>query len=140
MLQHYYFFFNWLFCGFFFQLNGINTQGENIADNGGAKEAYIAYNNWVERNGPEGTLPGLKYNEKQLFWISLAQSRCTVGRDEYNKNKILTGYHAPNEFRIIGVVNNLPEFAYDFNCPEGTKMNPTKKCQVWQIKTYTRIS
>ncbi|XP_055299905.1 neprilysin-2-like isoform X2 [Sitodiplosis mosellana] len=112
-------------------LNGVNTQGENIADNGGTKESYIAYNKWVQRNGPEGTLPGLKYNQKQLFWISFAQSRCTVARDEFTKNKILTGFHAPNEFRIVGVLNNMPEFAYDFNCPEGTKMNPTHKCKVW---------
>ncbi|XP_031621713.1 neprilysin-2-like [Contarinia nasturtii] len=113
-------------------LNGVNTQGENIADNGGAKEAYIAYNKWVERNEAEPILPGLNsYNQNQLFWISFAQSRCTVAREEFTKNKILTGQHAPNEYRIIGVLNNMPEFAYDFNCPEGTKMNPAKKCKVW---------
>lgn len=113
------------------QLNGINTQGENIADNGGAKEAYYAYNKWVERNGPEGTLPGLKYNQNQLFWISFGQSRCTVAREGYLKNQILTGVHSLNEFRINGVLNNMPEFAYDFNCPVGTNMNPVDKCEVW---------
>lgn len=62
------------------QLNGINTQGENIADNGGIKESYLAYLKWVQQNGPELKLPGLKYTPQQLFWISAAQNWCSVDR------------------------------------------------------------
>lgn len=113
------------------QLNGINTQGENIADNGGIKEAYKAYNKWVKRNGAELKLPGLKYSPNQMFWISSAQTWCAVARSNYNKNKITTGVHSPNEFRVIGPISNLAEFGIDFNCPSGTKMNPKEKCEVW---------
>lgn len=112
-------------------MNGINTQGENIADNGGLKEAYLAYNNYVKKNGAEGVLPGLRYNQNQLFWLSYGQLWCSVARNEYNKNKITTGVHSPNEFRVNGVISNMREFAFDFNCPERTKMNPIDKCEVW---------
>lgn len=112
-------------------MNGINTQGENIADNGGIKEAYLAYTNWVNRNEPEGILPGLKYNQKQLFWIAFAQTWCAASRTAFNKNKVTTGFHSTNEFRVIGPLSNMNEFSYDFNCPEGTRMNPLKKCAVW---------
>ena len=58
------------------KLNGIKTQGENIADNGGIKKAYLAYKKLVEAQGDEPKLPGLDYSSKQLFWISAAQIWC----------------------------------------------------------------
>lgn len=112
-------------------VNGINTQGENIADTGGVKYAYRGYNKWVEDNGPEPTLPGLKYNQKQLFWISVAQIWCSVSRDAEMKNTISLGIHAPAQFRVEGPLHNSQEFAEDFSCPVGSKMNPTAKCEVW---------
>lgn len=61
-------------------MNGINTQGENIADNGGIKESYLAYQRWTEENEPEPRLPGLDYSPQQMFWISAAQTWCSVYR------------------------------------------------------------
>ncbi|XP_012252045.2 neprilysin-2 isoform X2 [Athalia rosae] len=112
-------------------VNGINTQGENIADNGGIKEAYLAYKDWVERNGPEPKLPGLKYTPEQMFWISAANTWCSKYRPESMKLRITTGFHSPGEFRVLGPMSNMKEFAMDFNCPLGSVMNPEHKCSVW---------
>ncbi|KAJ8668518.1 hypothetical protein QAD02_010181 [Eretmocerus hayati] len=112
-------------------LNGINTQGENIADNGGIKEAYLAYEDWVRRNGPEPLLPGLDYSPQQMFWISAANVWCTKTRTEMLKLDIVTDEHSPGEFRVVGPMSNMPEFAKDFKCPKGSNMNPEKRCSVW---------
>jgi predicted metalloendopeptidase len=130
------------------KLNGIITQGENIADNGDALSAYAAYLKWVEKNSDEPKLPGLNYSSKQLFWISLAQTWCAlylkgeIQDEAFNiqtfhplsenlRSKIATNGHSVNRFRVIGSLSNSPEFSKDFQCPEGSNMNPVKTCKVW---------
>ncbi|KAG9511152.1 Neprilysin-2, partial [Fragariocoptes setiger] len=113
------------------KVNGITTQGENIADNGGLKEAFRAYKRWVKDNGPEQRLPGLELNPTQLFWVSAANIWCGKFRPEVLKLRVTSGVHSPAQFRIQGTLSNLPQFAESFNCKLGTPMNPVKKCSVW---------
>jgi len=114
-------------------VNGINTQGENIADNGGMKQAYTAYNSWVDSHAPEKLLPGLNYSQRQLFWISAANVWCSKHRHQALKMSVLTGAHSPDKFRVQGALSNMDSFAKDFNCKAGLNMNPQKenKCKVW---------
>ncbi|KFM76718.1 Membrane metallo-endopeptidase-like 1, partial [Stegodyphus mimosarum] len=113
------------------QVNGINTQGENIADNGGLKEAYLAYHSWVKDHSKEPKLPGLKYTPSQLFWISAANVWCGKYRPEILKLRIISGSHSPPRFRVIGPMSNLPEFAKEFQCSSDSPMSRKNKCQVW---------
>jgi len=113
-------------------LNGINTQGENIADNGGIRSAYYAYQQWTKLNGPEEPLPGLaNYTANQMFWISVGQTWCSVNTPQEMVIRIHTAAHSPSEFRVNGPLSNMEEFASDWNCRVDAEMNPTKKCRVW---------
>jgi predicted metalloendopeptidase len=49
--------------------------GENIADNGGLKLAYFAYDKYKQQTASSGNnlrLPGLDYDNDQLFFIAFA--------------------------------------------------------------------
>ncbi|OPJ85456.1 neprilysin [Patagioenas fasciata monilis] len=113
------------------QLSGINTLGENIADNGGVRQAYKAYENYVKKHGKEKLLPGLEMNHKQLFFLNFAQVWCGTYRPEYAVNSIKTDVHSPGKFRVIGSLQNSPEFSEAFSCTETNYMDPPKKCRVW---------
>ncbi|KFQ61163.1 Neprilysin [Pelecanus crispus] len=112
-------------------LSGINTLGENIADNGGIRQAYKAYENFVKKHGKEKLLPGLKMNHKQLFFLNFAQVWCGTYRPEYAVNSIKTDVHSPGKFRVIGSLQNSPEFSEAFSCTKTNYMDPAKKCRVW---------
>lgn len=81
-------------------INGENTQGENIADNGGIKHAYRAYKEWlIDHQNQNDTLPGLNANGDQLFFINFAQIWCGSSRPEAARNKLKTALHSPGRFR-----------------------------------------
>ncbi len=51
----------------------MNTVGENIADNGGLREAYRALEKHVQRHGQLERLPYIsQYSPQQLFFLSYA--------------------------------------------------------------------
>ncbi|CAM9937178.1 unnamed protein product [Lampetra fluviatilis] len=112
-------------------LSGINTLGENIADNGGIRQAYEAYMAWVKDNGEELPLPGLKLSHQQLFFLNFAQVWCGDYRPEYASNSIKTDVHSPGKFRVIGSLQNFEKFSEAYKCKASDAMNPISKCHVW---------
>uniref|UniRef100_A0A674C0H3 Neprilysin n=1 Tax=Salmo trutta TaxID=8032 RepID=A0A674C0H3_SALTR len=123
--------FSWDLANRLNQLNGNNTLGENIADNGGIRQSYQAYLNYVEKNGNEPLLPGINLNHQQLFFVNFAQVWCGTHRPEQAVNSIKVDVHSPGKFRVLGSLQNFPEFAKAFNCPKNSYMVPDKTCQVW---------
>ncbi|KAF4525658.1 hypothetical protein B566_EDAN001258 [Ephemera danica] len=112
-------------------VNGKQTLGENIADNGGLKAAYHAYIEWAAAHKEELPLPGLQLTHRQLFFISFAQVWCSSSTDEAMKLQVEKDPHSPSQVRVNGPVSNLPDFSEVFGCPLGSPMNPKQKCEVW---------
>ncbi|KAL9970073.1 hypothetical protein ACROYT_G022395 [Oculina patagonica] len=113
------------------KLNGIQTLGENIADNGAIKQAFMAYEAWIKRNGEEPRLPALNYTNEQLFFISAAQVDCGSVLRPVALKKIEQATHTLEHWRVIGEMQNSKEFAKAYNCHVGSRMNPVNKCSIW---------
>ncbi|XP_050438919.1 endothelin-converting enzyme homolog isoform X2 [Adelges cooleyi] len=113
-------------------VNGSQTLGENIADNGGLKAAYRAYSKYLDDGRAQVfRLPGVNLDNRQMFFLSFAQVWCSSSTDDGLKLQIEKDMHSPFEFRVNGPLSNFDEFSEVFNCKLGTPMNPAKKCTVW---------
>jgi predicted metalloendopeptidase len=111
-------------------INGKLTQGENIADMGGMKNAARHYKSVIgDDANKESIVSGL--TNLQLFFVGFGQTWCEKATDQYYRVQVQTDPHSPAKFRVLGPLRNLPDFADTFHCPEGTFMNPTDRCQVW---------
>ena len=113
------------------KINGALTLGENIADNGGLMTSFQAYKTSVKGKKQQARLPGFEYTPDQIFFIAQAQLYCTVYNKDKVEERILTGVHAPDHYRVIGPLSNSKDFSEAFQCNPGSPMNPINKCLLW---------
>ena len=122
------------------KLDGKLTAGENIADNGGVKLAYLAYQRWkaaqpasvrAQLEAPIAELPGAGPIDARLYYLAYGQSWCDKATPEALETMAHSNPHSPPRWRINGVIVNQPEFGAAFGCKAGTPMNPGKQCGVW---------
>ena len=113
------------------RLDGKLTAGENIADNGGVKLAYQAYQAWKaqQKPPPQAVVDG--YTDDQLYFLAYAQSWCDKMTPEVLETRAHSNPHSPPMWRVNGVIVNQPGFGPAFKCASGTPMNPGKQCSVW---------
>jgi putative endopeptidase len=116
-------------------VNGKLTLGENIADLGGLKLAFLAYLDRAQKDGVDlekkGSAEYGGLNPEQQFFVSFGQNWCQNNRPENLRLRIQTDPHSPEEFRANGVVRNLPEFQRAFACKTGRPMAPVNRCTIW---------
>jgi endothelin-converting enzyme/putative endopeptidase len=112
--------------------NGLLTQGEDTADNGGMHLSVLALEAALKKQGkslddkgPDG------WTYRQRFFLSYAYSWCAAVRPEVARMIVTTNPHSLPIFRIDNVVSNMPEFAQAFGCKTGQKMVRANACRVW---------
>jgi len=113
------------------KVNGKLTLGENTADNGGLRLAFIAFLADAKRKNIDLDQKQDGFTPIQQFFLGHGQSWCGSTRPEQLRLQVQTDPHSPREFRVNGVVQNMPEFGRAFGCKTGQPMMPQNACRVW---------
>jgi putative endopeptidase len=113
------------------KVNGKLTLGENTADNGGLRLAFIAFLADAERKNIDLNQKQDGFTPIQQFFLGHGQNWCGSTRPEQLRLQVQTDPHSPREFRVNGVVQNIPEFGKAFGCKVGQPMMPPNVCRVW---------
>jgi endothelin-converting enzyme/putative endopeptidase len=111
-------------------INSKLTLGEDVADLGGENLAWMAWKNKTKEKRLD-PIDGL--TPEQRFFVGFAQWDCANDRPENLRVRAKTDPHSPAQYRINGVVVNMPEFTQAFHCKAGQPMTkpPDKVCKVW---------
>ena len=111
-------------------VNGEFTLGENIGDLGGLSIALLAYK--LSLDGKEAPVLDGFTGEQRVF-IGYAQGWLGKSRDEALRQQINTDPHSPRQYRVNGVVRNVPEFYEVFDVAEtdALYLAPEDRVKIW---------
>ncbi|RPI08748.1 MAG: M13 family peptidase, partial [Acidobacteriales bacterium] len=110
------------------KINGKLTLGENVADNGGLRLAFMALMDTLQGKSPE-KIDG--FTPEQRLFLNWGQIWCQNMTEEQARLRAATDPHSPGQYRVNGVVSNMPEFQKAFGCPAGQPMVRENACRVW---------
>ena len=113
------------------RVNGQLTLGENIADLGGLKIAYKAFQKSLEGKPRPANIDG--FTPEQRFFLGWAQVWRGIQRDEAARTQVNTDSHSPAVWRVNGPLSNMPEFRDAFGCKEGDRMvrPESVRAEIW---------
>jgi putative endopeptidase len=111
-------------------VRGEATQGENIADLGGAVLALEAFKK-TEQYKSGKKING--FTPLQRYFLGWALAWMNQSRNEALANQIMTDVHAPSFLRVNGPIVNMDEFYQAFDIKPGDKMYraPEKRVKIW---------
>ena len=112
------------------KVNGSFTLGENIGDLGGLSIALKAYNASL-KGKPAPVMDGFTGNQR--VFIGWGQAWLRKAREEALRIQVSTDPHSPSQFRVNGVVRNIPEFYTAFNVQptDSLFLAPDKRVKIW---------
>ena len=110
------------------KVNGPLTLGENVADNGGMRVAYMALLSTLAGKQP-ATIDGL--TPQQRFFLGWANGWCQNRTDALSRMLVTVDPHSPGKWRVNGVVSNMPEFQEAYHCKPNAAMVRQNACRVW---------
>jgi putative endopeptidase len=105
------------------------TLGEDLADLAGL---LVAWDAWRDATRGQELAPRDGLTPEQRFFVGFAQWACENATDESKRIAAVTSPHSPSEWRVNGVVVNVPAFREAFRCKVGQPMAPRAEvCRVW---------
>ena len=110
------------------KVNGELTLGENVADNGGMRVAYMAMLAAMAGKKP-ASIDG--FSAQQRFFLGWANVWCQNRRDAVSRLAAQTDPHSPGKNRVNGTVSNMPEFREAYHCAADAPMVSKNACRVW---------